>query len=251
MGHEVVATVEALGPGTAGIEPGTRVTGRIMQGYAEYTLASVGDLIPVPESLSDAAAMVEPYVCQLSGIRRLGVHNSGRIAVISAGYMGLGLTRLLKLMGAGHVTVLDLNPALFKKAIAMGADATLRPQDAEGLSFDTVFEAAGSQSALHLAGTLCRRYGTLGLLGYHPCTREIDMSLWAAKALTAVNIFEYRRENELAYMREALSLAESGKLPTGGLVTHRFPLSRITRAFETHSSKAGGYIKGIIDDFLN
>ncbi len=251
MGHEVVADVVALGENISGVDIGARVTGCILQGYAEYTLAQVSDLIPVPEALSDEEAMVEPYICQLSGVRRLGVRSDDRIAIISAGYMGLGLTRLIKLEGAKHITVIDVNSELFGNAIAMGADATLRPQDAEGLRFDVVYEAAGSQSALHLASRLCRQYGTLGLLGYHPCLREIDMRLWASKALTAVNIFEYRRENELAYMREALRLAESGKLPTGRLITHHFPLSQITRAFETHVSKEGGYIKGVINDFLN
>jgi threonine dehydrogenase-like Zn-dependent dehydrogenase len=242
LGHEVVGIVEQGGR-HAGLAPGTRVTGCILGGYAQYTIAKAADLIPVPDSLPTNGAMVEPYVCLLSGLRRCGAAKAPKTAVVGAGFMGLGLTRLLKLEGAPHVTVFDLSPEALGRARELGADQALPAEGAEG-AYDLVFEAAGTQSALDLAGRLCAPYGTVGMIGYHPCARPVDLGLWAARALTAVCLFEYRKPRQLACMREALARAQAGDLPTARLITHQFPLEALEAAFETHRAKAGGYVNG-------
>ncbi|MDR1530652.1 MAG: alcohol dehydrogenase catalytic domain-containing protein [Clostridiales bacterium] len=249
MGHEVVGIVEELGAGVSGIAVGERVTGCIMRGYAEYTTARAEHMIVVPDALSDAEAIVEPFVCLLSGIERAAPKPDSDVAVISAGFMGLGLVRLLKIAGVRHVTALDLRPQALETAREMGADETLPADAAQGRKFDMVFEAAGTQSAIDLSGELCAPYGVIAIVGYHPCVRQVDMRVWAAKAPVVMNIFEYRRPKQLEYMRRALKLAVEGRLRNARLMTHSFPLSQLQEAFAFHAAKRDGYIKGWINDF--
>jgi threonine dehydrogenase-like Zn-dependent dehydrogenase len=249
MGHEVVGIVEKIEDRDSPIPLGTRVTGSILRGYAEYTKAKAENLLPVPQSLSDDQAIIEPYVCLQSGLDTIGMGNYPNVAVIGAGFMGLALVRLLKIAGVKRVTSLDLVPGALSIAKEMGADETVHPAEAEGRTFDVVFEAAGSQGSLDLCGHLVRQYGIIGIVGYHPCVRSIDMAQWAARAPTVVNVFEYRKERQREYMGKALLLSESGELPVGRLFTHSFPLSEIEKAFDIHVTKKDGYIKGYISDF--
>jgi threonine dehydrogenase-like Zn-dependent dehydrogenase len=249
MGHEVVGIVEKIESPDSPLSPGRRVTGSILRGYAEYTKAKAEDLLPVPVSLADHQAIIEPYVCLQSGIETIGIDKDDHVAVIGAGFMGLALVRLLKIAGVKNVTSLDLLPGPLSIAKEMGADTALHPAEAEGQTFDVVFEVAGSQGSLDLCGRIVRQYGTIGIVGYHPCVRSIDMAQWAARAPRVVNVFEYRKEKQREYMKRALLLSASGELPVGRLFTHAFQLSEIEKAFDIHVTKKDGYIKGYINDF--
>jgi L-iditol 2-dehydrogenase len=47
-------------------------------------------------------------------------------------------------------------------------------------------------------------------------------------------------------MKIGLGLLESGKLVMKPLVTHRFSLNEINKAFETAAAKHEGFVKGVI-----
>ena len=245
LGHEVIGAVEALGKGAEGPPIGTRVTGAILRGYAGYTLARAEHLIPVPDALSDQEAIVEPLSCMLSGIRRAGCAGAERAIIVGAGFMGLALIALLKAAGVGRVEVCDVSPEALARAKAFGADSTYLP-DGPPPPCAFVFETAGSQGALTWCGELAARLGSLTIVGYHPAKREIDMGMWAGKALTVINAFEYDRRLQLENMRHALELAERGQLPLKRLFTHSFPLHQVDRAFQTHLNRPEGFIKGFI-----
>jgi threonine dehydrogenase-like Zn-dependent dehydrogenase len=159
--------------------------------------------------------------------------------------MGLALIALLKASGVGRVEVCDVSPDALLRASAFGADATHLPEDPpQPCAF--VFETAGSQGALTWCGELTARLGTLTIVGYHPMKREIDMGVWAGKALTVINAFEYDRSIQLQNMRHALELTGRGELPLKRLFTHSFPLHQVDRAFQTHLNRPEGFIKGYI-----
>lgn len=245
LGHEVVGTVEALGEGAEVPAIGTRVTGAIMRGYAEYTLARAEHLIPVPAALTDPEAIVEPLSCMLSGIRRAGCAGAESAVIVGAGFMGLALIALTKAAGVRRVEVCDVSPDALLRARDFGADDTHLPDDPPPpCAF--VFETAGSQGALTWCGELAARLGTLTVVGYHPCKREINMGVWAGKALTVINAFEYDRSIQLENMRHALEIAKRGELPLKRLFTHSFPLHQVDRAFQTHLNRPERFIKGYI-----
>ncbi|MDE0780894.1 MAG: alcohol dehydrogenase catalytic domain-containing protein, partial [Alphaproteobacteria bacterium] len=56
IGNEAVGVVEAVGPGTRGIKVGDRVGyigGKTLDGYSERRIATVSDLIPLPDGIKD------------------------------------------------------------------------------------------------------------------------------------------------------------------------------------------------------
>ena len=254
LGHEVVGIVEAVCENDYGIKPGDRVTGCILQGYAEYTTAKISELILVPDDFSNTQAIIEPCVCLLSGIRRLKLNSDSKIAIIGCGYMGLCLIALMKSENINNITAFDLRESQLKLALNIGAKRAFTPDEIKNegyANYDYVFEVAGTQSAFSLAPQLVSQYGTIAAVAYHPYVRELDMNLCAAKAFTMVNVFEHRKENQLKYMREIIQKIKDKSIAIENLLTHSFPLSRLQEAFTYQSTKDDGYIKGYINDFKN
>ena len=245
LGHEVVGMVESVGDDADSAWIGKRVTGAIMHGYAEYTIADCEALIQMPEGLRDHEGITEPLSCMISGIRRSGCANAGEVLIVGAGFMGLALISLLKAAHVSQVFVTDTKPGAVRNAIRFGADWAGRPEEMSR-SFEYVFEMGGVQGSLDQAAKLTAQYGTLTIVGYHAGMRQADMGLWASKAFTVINAFEYHREIQLDNMRYALELVKQGILPIDQLFTHRFPLERTDEAFRTHLNRPDGFIKSYI-----
>lgn len=245
LGHEVVGRVEKLGPAAAGFAVGDRVTGMILEGYKEYTKARSTVLVPVPDSLSDKEAIVEPLVCLLSGLDRVSFSGAERVAVLGTGYMGLSLISLLARRGVQHITALDVKDDLLPLALEMGAHAAACPCESMYGGFDIVFEVAGATSALELTGKLCKPYGTVVLLGYYPYRIDLSIRDWQEKGLMILNSFEDRSEKVVSYIQQAVKLVEAG-FPAGKLMTHSFAFDELPAAFETHCKKPKGYLKSYI-----
>lgn len=246
LGHEVVGVIDELGSEVTGFQKGDRVTGSILSGYAEYTVAKAAGLLPVPGNLMDHEAIIEPGVCLMSGIERLGPSLGKSAAVIGSGYMGLCLIKLLVARGVTEITALDTRAEALANAAEMGATRCIRTPSEEAGGYPIVFETAGAAAALDLASDIAEQYGTVIIVGYHPYKQEIDLGLWASKAITIINSFEYRQREQLLYMRRLLTMASEHTLPTGRLMTHSFAFDQIEEAFSFHLKKETGYLKSYI-----
>jgi (R,R)-butanediol dehydrogenase/meso-butanediol dehydrogenase/diacetyl reductase len=163
IGHELAATVAALGPGVRGfevgdrgLEVGDRVTsndiipcgecrycrsGRVslcdsvdMPGvtcngaYAEYMVVAARALFHLPPEVSDEeAALTDPSSNALHAVRRSGLTLGARVLVVGAGPIGLLTVQAARLAGARTVIVAEPNPARARMALDLGAAATIDP----------------------------------------------------------------------------------------------------------------------------
>jgi len=259
MGHEVVGTVSAVGDRVSRFKPGDRVTGLILAGFSEYAKAHESLVVVVPDTLSDEEALGEPLGCLVSGAKRTEVSYGDSVALIGAGYMGLGFLQLLKLKGAGKITAIDVREDALSSALELGADKTLLSSEITddyrvttyGINmnggFDVVAEVSGSQPGITLAGEITGVHGVLSLVGFHQYgDRTINMELWNWKALTVINAHERRGNEMIRCIEQGLELISCGRLNTKDLITHRFKLEDIDQAFESLVSKPKGYRKAIV-----
>ena len=258
LGHEAVAIIEKTGPGVIGFKKGDRVTGLIYKAFAEYTKADYRQLVKVPESLDDVEALGEPLSCLLSGIRRIENLPCRKAAVIGTGFMGLGMIQFLKLMGAEHITAVDIRRESLNHSLRYGADTARFPHevlpeetvtswDRMDGGFDVVVEASGSQTGLDLAGKMTAVHGTMAIAGYHQGgPRTIDMELWNWKGITVINAHERRDWIHIECMEEALSLVNDGFFDMKSMITHSFTLDELDQAFQTLIRKPEGFIKAVL-----
>ena len=98
-----------------------------------------------------------------------------------------------------------------------------------------VYDASGSPGAVSAAVALCRPGGTVVLLGIpDEDSTTFRASVARRKGLTLMLVRRSIPRHELA-----TSLIESGRIRLDGLISHRFPLTRSTEAFDLAADRSG------------
>jgi len=157
--------------------------GRRSGAMAEYFLRPPISVQKVPYNVSDEeAALVEPLRTGVSGVKITGLKPGDSAVVIGAGKIGLGTLLCAKAAGAAPVIVTDLVKSRLDKALEMGADAALNPNEVDVISEvvklteagpDAVLICVRAGEVLNQAVDMVRRAGIIGLAGFVPKT-EID-----------------------------------------------------------------------------
>ena len=261
-GHEVVGDVVAVGSAVTQVKPGMRVTGMIYEGFAEYTVADAAKLVIIPDAVDDLSAFGEPLSCLISAVDRMPIQLGDHVAIVGAGYMGLGLLKFIKIKGAGKITVIDIRDESLDLARRLGADEVFHPDQVperykvehwnDRMYLDgipVVAEVTGTEPGLDLAGRMVSLHGHLNIVGYHGSNggiRQVHMDLWNWKALNICNGHERRDAVHLAAQRGAMALLANGKLTTRELITHVYHLDQINQAFAAQIEKPSGFIKAVI-----
>jgi threonine dehydrogenase-like Zn-dependent dehydrogenase len=237
FGHEPVGIVEAVGSRVHGIQVGDRVTGLIHNAFAQFTKADYRNVIRVPDGLDDLEALGEPLSCLMSGADRTPVSLGDDVAIVGAGFMGLGFLQLMRLKGAGRIIAVDMREESLEHARRFGADEICKPGDVrpdykitkwkhmeEGRpGVPVAVEASGTEGGLQLAGDMTAVHGTLSVVGYHQGSggmRNIHMELWNWKALSVINAHERRSDVHMRQMEAGLKLIAGGHFNMKDMITH-------------------------------
>ena len=152
-------------------------------GFAPFVTAPAGNLIPVPEALSDfAAAFAEPVAIGVQGCRRGQVTAADRVLVLGAGPIGLAIVEVARAIGA-EVFATDLAPERLGIAERLGAIplpggaalAAAIAEATEGEGMPVVMEATGAIPAMRQAFDLVAAGGRVVILGL--AAKGVEVSL--------------------------------------------------------------------------
>ena len=271
FGHEPMGTVEEVGSNVRGFKKGDRVSG-LGGGFCEYIALDPRNTIHIPDNISDEDGVVEPLSCLLSAASKMPITLPGdHVAVVGAGYMGLGMISLFRLKGAGKIIAVDPRKEARENALKYGASEVFTPEelpeeyilnwgnisddltevekqvDIFNTGFKTVMEFTGTEEGLRLAGDMVSAHGILGIGGYHNDTdRNIDFKLWNYKSFTAVNCHERRLDYHIQCCRNAFDLLSTGKWQFKGVNNSIYSMEDFDLANEDMESKPKGYIKALV-----
>jgi L-iditol 2-dehydrogenase len=262
LGHEIVGRVVAAGRHARGWSAGELVTGLGGQGFASLALFDADAVLPVPEHIDPVLAIGEPVADLEEALGRTRMAAGDRVAVVGLGFMGLGLVQLVRDRAPGLLIGVDPVPAARQRAVELGADLVFAPDElpeeygggegappiarARDHRADIVLEATGVTPGLATAASLVRPFGTLCVVGYHHAgDAKMDIDLWY-KAVTIVNGFCPDRSRLMRAMREALDLIARHRFSYAPLVTHRFGLDEVDRAYEQMDARAEGFVKAVL-----
>jgi L-iditol 2-dehydrogenase len=287
LGHEPVGEVAATGTGVE-VPEGTRVfvhhhapcgacracrrgdavhcpTWRRTRlepgGLADYTLVPpeivAADLLPLPEEVDDERGVfVEPLACAVKSLRRAGLREGDRVAVVGLGAMGLLHVLAARALGAAVVAGVDVRPDRLEVARALGAivgEGTPAGGVAVGARAPAGVDAAGGRidEALLDGGAdvvvvtpPSPEAIATGMACTAPAGRLVLFAPLPPGATIPLPVHDlFFREVSLipsysagpAETREALRLLAAG-LPVGRLVTHRLPLERAAEGYRLVAS---------------
>jgi threonine dehydrogenase-like Zn-dependent dehydrogenase len=224
--------------------------------FAERIAVPAATVVPVPEGVSaSAAAAVQPLAGAIHAHAAACVRPGESVLIIGAGVMGVLGTQVARHGGAGLIVVTGRSAAKRDLAARSGADLVLRAgQDADedveaavraatgGLGADVVFETAGGEPDVGLAGTAgldlaarcVRRGGRVVMVSVLPARAEAPLGRLREKAVALLHprsgggAFEY-----------AMHLLQRGDVDVDRLISHRLDgLDSLPRALAITGNKA-------------
>jgi threonine dehydrogenase-like Zn-dependent dehydrogenase len=267
MGHEFVGRVEAVGPAVTHVRVGDRVAvepnyscgacplcregnrnlclsrtaiGIDVDGcFAEAVRVPGRCCWPAPASVADADLMLtEPLAVVVRAVERAAVRAAESAAVVGVGTLGLLALQVLRARGA-RVLCVGRSGRRFGLARELGAEAVHTLSDgpleraAQAFSgregVDCVVETAGTPEAVNHALELVRPGGRVVLTGLPHAPTPVTFFSVVRREVTITGSMIYQDE-----FAEAMRLVAAGRVRTAPLITHRFGLDEIGRAFAVH-----------------
>lgn len=185
------------------------------------------------------------------------------VLVVGQGIVGLLVTMLLKRTGARPIIAVDLHERRRDAAVRAGADHALGPGDelvpdvlelTGGRGVDVAIEASGSANALQSCVDAAAFGGTVVVASWYG-TRDVTLALGGAfhrrrlrLVSTQVSTLDpalsprWSRERRTDLVRTVLT-----EFALEDLISHRFPLSAATSAYELLETKPEECLQVILD----
>ena len=280
LGHEVSGTVAATGRGVDGFVEGDRVLlpavltcgsceacrsgrenvcegGRMLGnhmdgGYAEYVTAPAKDAfhlpgeIPLIEGAIIADALTTPFHAV---VNRGRVRPGDAVVVVGAGGIGLNIVQMAVAVGA-RVVAVDVDEEKLVWARRLGAAETVHSPSVDRVDktvrkvtdggANVAFEAVGRAETQEQALACLKTGGRLVLVGYSPEAMGMNAGRVMFRELEILGSLGCR---PVDYPR-VIELARQGKIKVAELVTHRFDLEEIDRAFDV--LRSGASIRSVV-----
>jgi len=221
-------------------------------GYAEYITVAAKDVFALPPEipLVDAAIIADALTTPFHAVVNRGrVRPGDMVVVIGCGGVGLNVVQIAAALGARVVGV-DTAPAKRDWARRLGAQAALDPaaeprldralRDLTAGGADVVFEVVGRPETQQLAVSAARTGGRVVLVGYSPDAMQLNSGRVMFREMDVVGSLGCR---PVDYPR-VIELVRQGRIRMSDLVTNRYPLEDIDKAFD--ALRSGNAIRSVV-----
>ena len=277
LGHEGVGVIEAVGPQVSSLRQGDRVlisclsaggtwdacrkgmyahcrTGGWMLGntidgtQAELvrTPHAETSLYPLPPSVDEEAAVMLSDILPTAfecGVLNGHVKPGDTVAIVGAGPIGLAALLTAQFYSPAAILMIDIDDNRLRVASQLGATSLINSADGtavarvmtltDGAGVDVAIEAVGVPATFDICQSILAPGGRLANIGVHGKPVQLNLDkLWDR------NIAITTRLVDTAAIPMLLKLVRSGKLQPAKLITHRFPLNDIMKAYDTFENAA-------------
>ncbi len=220
--------------------------------YAEYVAVPAKDVVDLPESipLEEASIIADAISTPYHAVKnRARVQPGDTVVVFGCGGVGINAVQLAAVAG-GYVIAVDVNDRKLQWAKEFGAAKTVNATTVKRVSkeikkltgggADIAMEVIGNPRTIEEAFECVRVGGRLCVVGY---TSEA-ISLVAGKIMfKEIEVLGSLGCRPLDYV-PLIRMVEQGKVEVKKLVTHRFGLDELEKAFEV--MKEGVSLRSIV-----
>ncbi len=198
---------------------------RFVMGEAQLTPITEADI-----SLGEIAC-AEPLSIGLHAINRAGPVLGETVLITGGGTIGCMSVMAARLAGAAHVIVCDINDRALQIARQVGADRTIRSDQASPGELadlaEVSIEAAGSAAALATCLSATRRGGRIVQVGTLPAEVPFPANSVMARELDYRGAFRAHQEFDWA-----VQAIRSRRVDVRPLISAQLPLADSKQAFE-------------------
>jgi threonine dehydrogenase-like Zn-dependent dehydrogenase len=199
--------------------------------FAEHLTLPIHNLHPVPDSISDEAAVfVEPLAAACEILQQVHVRPTDRVVVLGDGKLGLLCAQALALTGC-DLTALGHHREKLELLAQRGIPTVVGGEDPVEAGADLVVEATGCPEGYAAARRLVRPRGTIVLKSTYHGVVDADLTMAVVDEITLVG-------SRCGPFAPALRLLERRLVDVTPMVQARYPLSEALAAFE-HAARPG------------
>ena len=277
LGHEGVGIIDSVGAGVTAFKPGDRVliscisscgrcapcrkgmyshctTGgwllgnRIDGTQAEFVRIPYADtsLYPIPEGADEEALVMLSDILPTGfecGVLNGKVQGGSSVAIVGSGPIGLAALLTAQFYSPSIIIMVDLDDNRLAVAKRFGATATVNSADGTavqqvmaltgGSGVDTAIEAVGIPATFKLCQDIVAPGGTIANVGVHGCKVDLDLErLWSHNVTITTGLVDTFSIPML------LKTVQSKRIDATQLITHRFKLTEILKAYDTFGKAA-------------
>ena len=277
LGHEGVGVIDSVGPGVATFKPGDRVliscitacgrcdycrkgmyshctTGGWILGnsidgtQAEFVRIPYADtsLHPIPVGADEEALVMLSDILPTGfecGVLNGKVQPGSTVAIVGSGPIGLAALLTAQLYSPSEIIMIDLDDNRLAVGTRFGATATINSADGKaaekvmrltgGRGVDTAIEAVGIPATFELCCDIVAPGGTVANVGVHGVKADLHLEkLWSH------NISITTRLVDTVSTPMLLKTVQSKRIDASQLITHRFKLADIMKAYDTFGKAA-------------
>lgn len=277
LGHEGIGIVEEVGTGVSNFKPGDRVLiscvtscgrcsyckrqlyahcedggwilGHLIDGtQAEYVRIPHADnsLYPLPEGVSEEALLMLSDILPTGfeiGVLAGQVKPGDTVAIVGAGPIGMATLLTAQLYSPGRIIMVDLDPERLALSRQFGATDTINSGEenavetlfamTNGVGVDVAIEAVGIPATFDICQKSIAPGGHIANVGVHGKSVELHLEdLWIRNITLTTGLVSTYSTPML------LQTVQSGAFHPEKLVTHRFALEDMMKAYEVFSNAA-------------
>jgi alcohol dehydrogenase len=277
LGHEGIGIVDAVGASVSGVRTGDKVLiscitscgkcdlcrkgmyshcrdggwilGNAIDGtQAEYVRIPHADtsLYRLPPDADEEALVMLSDILPTGfecGVQNGQVKPGDTVAIVGAGPIGLAALLTAQLCSPAEIMMIDLDDNRLQVALTLGATKVVNSSEGKaidkvmaltaGAGVDVAIEAVGIPATFDICQSILAPGGRLANVGVHgkPVLLHLE-TLWAR------NITLTTRLVDTVTTPMLLKMVESGRLQPRQLVTHRFALADVMKAYDTFGNAA-------------
>lgn len=228
-------------------------------GFAEFIRIPELHLKHLTHKVSDnvtdeEATLIEPIACCLHGLKQADIRPDDSVLIMGAGTIGILHAQLAKIKGANKVIVSDMSEYKLQKALKVGCDYAINitekdiisevNQITNGQGVDVIVIAAGVSSLVSDAVNMVRRAGRIIVFSGFDKNKlvTLDASRFFKDEISIIGTYSVTPYE----FPEVLDLLEKRKLNTDEMITHVFPLDKLSEAIDLSTDPKQSVLKVII-----
>ena len=277
LGHEGIGVIESVGTEVSAFRKGDKVIiscvtaclkcdfcrkqmyshcrkggwilGNTIDGtQAEYVRIPYADtsLYPLPADADEEASIMLSDILPTGfecGVLNGRVKPGNSVAIVGAGPVGLSALMTAQLYSPAKIIMIDLDDGRLKVAQSFGATAVINSSDGHaiervmkmtgGNGVDVAIEAVGIPATFDICQGIIAAGGHLANIGVHgkPVLLHLER-LWDRNLTLTTRLVDTVSTPML------IEAVQSGKLKPAKLITHRFALDEIMKAYDTFGNAA-------------
>lgn len=278
LGHEGVGVVEQVGPGIRNFKPGDRVLiacitacgscrncrkglhahcldgggwqlGHLIDGtQAEYVRIPHGDfsLHRIPDGMDEEALVMLSDILPTGfeiGVLSGKVSPGDTVAIIGAGPVGMAALLTAAFYTPARIIMVDMDHKRLALARQFGASDTIDVaagnaadaimQMTDGIGVDVAMEAVGIPQTFELCQDIIAPGGRIANIGVHGTKVDLALErLWIRNISISTGLVNTDT------MQQLMRSVQAGRIDPSRLITHRFDLDEILRAYDVFGNAA-------------